>query len=228
MVSPKNNYKRRYHNGQASVFHQLFVKDDLSKPALAFTWWAPHGPKMNDEKEDDTSANIGKRRVQVGEQPGGQGGSLLSFRGWQGVREEGGKQLQHVGWSRRRYCDCGWISLRSLSHSNNFYDVTLVPEDGKVEKAHKIVLSIRSTFYKMTTRGGLGWNNQISRWLAMIIDWYIFEDGFLWYFLNSLCTFPNFLRKFNHTWLLHIQYERSWKCFIFTFYIVKYVSGLSL
>ena len=153
----QNNYKRRYHTGQASVFHQLFVKDDLSKPALAFTWWAPHGPKMNDEKEDDTSANIGKRRVQVGEQPGGQGGSLLSFRGWQGVREEGGKQLQHEGWSRRRYCDCEWISLRSLSHSNNFYDVTLVPEDGKVEKAHKIVLSIRSTFYKMTTRGGLGW-----------------------------------------------------------------------
>ena len=35
------------------------------------------------------------------------------------------------------------------------YNVTLVPEDGKVEKAHKIVLSIRSTFYKMTTRGGL-------------------------------------------------------------------------
>ena len=30
----QNNYKRRYHTGQASVFHELFVKDDLSQPLL--------------------------------------------------------------------------------------------------------------------------------------------------------------------------------------------------
>ena len=66
MVSPKNNYKRRYHTGQASVFHRLFVKDDLSKHALAFTWWAPHGPKLDDKKgeeDNDTVDNIGRRRV---------------------------------------------------------------------------------------------------------------------------------------------------------------------
>ena len=49
----QNNYKRRYHIGQGSVFRRLFVKDDLSKPALAFTWWAPHGPKLDDKKEED-------------------------------------------------------------------------------------------------------------------------------------------------------------------------------
>ena len=45
--------------------------------------------------------------------------------------------------------------FEKLVAQQQFYDVTLVPEDGKLEKAHKIVLSIRSTFYKMTTRGGL-------------------------------------------------------------------------
>ena len=42
------------------------VKDDLSKHALAFTWWAPHGPKLDDKKgeeDNDTVDNIGRRRV---------------------------------------------------------------------------------------------------------------------------------------------------------------------
>ena len=49
----QTNYKRRFHTRQASVFHRLLVKDDLSKHALAFTWWAPHGPKLDDKKEED-------------------------------------------------------------------------------------------------------------------------------------------------------------------------------
>ena len=62
----QNNYKRRLLTSQASVFHRLLVKDDLSKHALAFTWWAPHGPKLDDKKgeeDNDTVDNIGRRRV---------------------------------------------------------------------------------------------------------------------------------------------------------------------
>ena len=55
----QTNYKRRFHTRQASVFHRLLVKDDLSKHALAFTWWAPHGPKLDDKKgEEDNDLSL--------------------------------------------------------------------------------------------------------------------------------------------------------------------------
>ena len=82
----QNRYKRKLHTSQGSVFHWLFVKDDLSTNALAFTWWAPQEPKLEvddkkGEEDDDTGANIGRRRVRlVNDFIGGQGGGLGFWR----------------------------------------------------------------------------------------------------------------------------------------------------
>ena len=60
----QNNYKRRYHTGQASVFHELFVKDDLSQPLLLHRLGELHkGPRWMTRSE--------RRRLQKWRDDGG-------------------------------------------------------------------------------------------------------------------------------------------------------------
>ena len=60
----QNNYKRRFHTRQASVFHELFVKDDLSRPLLLHWLGELHkGPRWMTRSE--------RRRLQKWRDDGG-------------------------------------------------------------------------------------------------------------------------------------------------------------
>ena len=84
-----------FHTSQASVFLQLFVKDDLSLTCSCIHLASSIRAQVNDkkwEKEDDTS-DIEKRRFKVGEGLRGQGGFGGKLCGW--VTEE--KEVKVIG-----------------------------------------------------------------------------------------------------------------------------------